>query len=98
MQLVFSAGVDSEYDNGVWSRENNRVGVDYTAGALKSPRQLHCGIANHTVTWPLLKIIGGRPAQKGRWPWQVAILNRFKVTSFFFFCPSYIRFKLVLSS
>ncbi|XP_023721183.1 uncharacterized protein LOC111871972 isoform X1 [Cryptotermes secundus] len=72
------AGVDSEYDNGVWSQENNRVGVDDSAGALKSPRQLHCGIANHTITWPLLRIIGGRPAQKGRWPWQVAVLNRFK--------------------
>jgi hypothetical protein len=78
---MFSAGVDSEYDNGVWSGENNRVGGDYSGGALKSPNQLQCGITNHSITQPLLRIIGGRPAQKGRWPWQVAILNRFKVTS-----------------
>jgi hypothetical protein len=90
MQLVFSAGVDSEYDNGVWSQENNRVGVDYSAGALKSPHQLYCGIANHTVPWPLLRIIGGRPAQKGRWPWQVAVLNRFKVKLFIIIILSFI--------
>ncbi|KAG8290130.1 hypothetical protein J6590_089441 [Homalodisca vitripennis] len=26
----------------------------------------------------MLRIIGGRPTQHGRWPWQVAVLNRFK--------------------
>lgn len=28
--------------------------------------------------WKMLKIIGGKSARKGQWPWQVAILNRFK--------------------
>ncbi|RZF47746.1 hypothetical protein LSTR_LSTR006010 [Laodelphax striatellus] len=28
--------------------------------------------------WNMLRIIGGRPSRKGKWPWQVALLNRFK--------------------
>lgn len=28
----------------------------------------------------MLRIIGGRVVRKGSYPWQVAILNRFKVT------------------
>lgn len=27
----------------------------------------------------MLRIIGGRPTQNGKWPWIVAVLNRFKV-------------------
>lgn len=26
-----------------------------------------------------MRIIGGRPATPGSWPWQVAVLNRFRV-------------------
>jgi hypothetical protein len=74
-----SADVDGEDDNGVWSRGNGREGLDNSAGEAKSPRRLDCGLANHTGMWSLRRIIGGHPTQKGRWPWQVAILNRFKV-------------------
>lgn len=43
-----------------------------------------CGIAdngrNSRLTYSL-KIIGGHPAIAGNWPWQVAILNRFRVNN-----------------
>ncbi|CAG0886266.1 unnamed protein product [Darwinula stevensoni] len=39
-----------------------------------------CGSNN--VTSPDLRIIGGRVARHGKWPWQVAILNRFKSSEF----------------
>lgn len=41
-----------------------------------------CGIVKNITkedTWNRLRIIGGRPAFPGSWPWQVAVLNRFKV-------------------
>ncbi|CAK1604231.1 unnamed protein product [Parnassius mnemosyne] len=31
-----------------------------------------------THMWDMLRIIGGRPAPPGKWPWQVAVLNRYK--------------------
>ena len=73
------ADVDGEDDSGVWSRGNSRDGIHNGDGEAKAPRRMDCGIANHTGVWSLRRIIGGHPTQKGRWPWQVAILNRFKV-------------------
>lgn len=32
----------------------------------------------------MVRIIGGRPAPPGKWPWQVAVLNRYKVNMCFF--------------
>ncbi|XP_042861376.1 transmembrane protease serine 9-like isoform X1 [Penaeus japonicus] len=37
-----------------------------------------CGVSNVTTPGWNLRIIGGREAQKGKWPWQVVILNRFQ--------------------
>jgi hypothetical protein len=43
-----------------------------------------CGVVhsnNSVYLSNMLRIIGGRPTQQGKWPWQVAILNRFKVSA-----------------
>ncbi|KAF4516915.1 hypothetical protein B566_EDAN008004 [Ephemera danica] len=41
-----------------------------------------CGIPHNVTNNAMaLRIIGGRPAIRGRWPWQVAVLNRFRVLS-----------------
>ncbi|KAB7503610.1 Trypsin, partial [Armadillidium nasatum] len=37
-----------------------------------------CGVSKFVKTPWTLKIIGGREAPRDKWPWQVAILNRFK--------------------
>lgn len=37
---------------------------------------------NNQDMWFLLRIIGGRPARNGKWPWQVLLLNRHKVMFF----------------
>lgn len=47
------------------------------------PQNLQCGFPavrnkpKHYL-WGMLRIIGGKTARKGQWPWQAAILNRFK--------------------
>lgn len=48
------------------------------------PQNFKCGLPTirnkpKNYLWGMLRIIGGKTARKGQWPWQVAILNRFKV-------------------
>lgn len=48
----------------------------------KSSNPWKCGIPNIHKSSRLsyfTRIIGGRPAMQGSWPWQVAVLNRFRV-------------------
>ncbi|TDG50398.1 hypothetical protein AWZ03_003303 [Drosophila navojoa] len=49
-------------------------------GPEYTPMKLQCGLVRtgHRNMYNLLKIIGGKAARKGEWPWQVAIFNRFK--------------------
>nr|AOW41606.1 trypsin [Euphausia superba] len=45
-------------------------------GTSDAPKSNHkCGISTKNLS---LKIIGGQEAIKGKWPWQVVILNRYK--------------------
>lgn len=57
-----------------------------------SPQNFKCGLSTirnkpKNNLWDMLRIIGGRTSRKGQWPWQVVILNKFKVQklALFFF-------------
>lgn len=52
------------------------------------PQNFQCGfpsIRNKGSDF-MLKILGGKISRRGQWPWQVVILNRFKVSRKAFFC------------
>ncbi|KAL1401299.1 hypothetical protein pipiens_006721 [Culex pipiens pipiens] len=47
------------------------------------PQELNCGLPMvrnkpKKYLYNMLRIIGGKTSKRGQWPWQVAILNRFK--------------------
>lgn len=69
-----SAGLLSRNDVNVILSGKGYRGPEY------SPLKLQCGLVrnNHRSMYNMLKIIGGRAARKGGWPWQVAIFNRYK--------------------
>lgn len=54
-----------------------------------NPQHIQCGfpqVRNKGKGYlnNMLRIIGGKTSRRGQWPWQVAILNRFKVRITFF--------------
>lgn len=76
-------------------RETNAISDDYpvtTTVATQVAKQseqllqnIKCGVPTirnkpKHYLWGMLRIIGGKTARRGQWPWQVAILNRFKVS------------------
>lgn len=75
-------------------RESNSISNDYysyygktTKSPESTPQTFSCGfpmVRNKpkNYLWGMLRIIGGKTARKGQWPWQVVILNRFKVNKY----------------
>lgn len=68
-------GVDSDDDESppIWSSiDSNRI--DDAAVVTHRPEDRGCGLS--TKSFP--RIVGGRPADPGEWPWMAAILQRGK--------------------
>ncbi|XP_050738022.1 vitamin K-dependent protein C-like [Eriocheir sinensis] len=66
------------------SRRRKVADVNTTPSPASPPRRpveaslpQKCGVSNVTSSALDLRIIGGRMAQPGEWPWQVVILNRY---------------------
>lgn len=63
---------------------NSGRNLGHSRLAIYSPQTFKCGLPSirnspKNYLFGMLRIIGGKTARKGQWPWQVAILNRFKV-------------------
>ncbi|CAL1261129.1 unnamed protein product [Larinioides sclopetarius] len=63
-------------------RRRHKSGVDTETPKIHLLNRFKCGVspvAERTPEiWKNLRIIGGREAQKGSWPWQLALLNRYR--------------------
>lgn len=91
--------VDTIIEEPIPNRDRNDI--DTNVYHHEVPQQPQCGVLysgmnnNNTAKkslWSMTRIIGGRPAPKGKWPWQVALLNRYKV------CRSFRFVSRILSS
>lgn len=68
-------GVDSDSDEPpVWSALNSNRIDDTSPIPVVRPEERGCGLS--TKSFP--RIVGGRPADPGEWPWMAAILQRGK--------------------
>ncbi|XP_068142150.1 uncharacterized protein [Drosophila tropicalis] len=73
-------------DNRNAALSNNEIDIIFNGKGYRGPEytplKIQCGIvrsgSGRRSMYNMLKIIGGKAARKGEWPWQVAILNRFK--------------------
>ncbi|XP_055945560.1 plasma kallikrein-like [Argiope bruennichi] len=63
-------------------RRRQKSGVNTETSKIHLLNRFHCGISpiaeRSPEIWKHLRIIGGREAQKGSWPWQLALLNRYR--------------------
>lgn len=57
-----------------------KITPEYTAQSINCGFSLGKRKSSKSI-YEMLKIIGGKTAKRGKWPWQVAVLNRFKVRS-----------------
>ena len=73
----------------LYSNKNNNIGTGTESSISRSfivpeyaPQNINCGIPSVRNSkgrlWNMLRIIGGKTARRGQFPWQVVILNRDK--------------------
>lgn len=76
---------EEDYDYEQEARQSQEEGGHEQQEETGVPADTGCGRKMVRGPESLLRIIGGREASRGAWPWQVAVLNRFKVRSMGFF-------------
>lgn len=61
---------------------NSLLPHDAEAAEGEEPGAEGCGVHNASFLHTnMLRIVGGTTAPRGAWPWQVAVLNRFKASA-----------------
>lgn len=69
---------EEDYDYEQEARQSQEEGGHEQQEETGVPADTGCGRKMVRGPESLLRIIGGREASRGAWPWQVAVLNRFK--------------------